>query len=75
MNTPAPVTLDQVSYTWIETRREVGRRDGFALRAGAGNRIEIKSLTTNDWLTLSLPRGALAHTTAEARDLELSAPC
>ena len=81
---PAPIALDQVPAEWIELRREIIQRDGYALRAGDGNSIEVKSLTpreqmaerdplrTNAWCPLALPGGAVNFRTAEDRDAVLS---
>jgi hypothetical protein len=48
--------------------REIVQRDGQPVRAGACNSIEVKSLTTNQWLLLQLPNGAKHFATPEARD-------
>jgi len=79
MKTPAPITIAEITSEWTELRREVIRREGYALRAGqfgtdlAGEpfSIELKSLTTNDWGAIVLPGGALAFTTAADRDAVL----
>lgn len=73
MNAPAPIYLDQISPEWIAERREVIRRDGYAVRAGEGNTIELKSLTTNRWCVLTLPGGALAFAILLERDAVLHA--
>ena len=78
MNAPllkgAPVTAAECDGDWIRDRREVIRRDGYALRAGtaeAGPTIEIKSLTTNEWLFLMLPNEATCFVAAVDRDAVL----
>lgn len=81
----APVTLAQLPEDWIAERREVVVREGYALRAGAGATIEIKSLTLtvqlavddplkrNQWLRLALPDNAPAFATDADRDAVLTA--
>ncbi len=67
----APVLQAQLSdipADWPATVREIVQRDGQPVRAGAGNSIQVKSLTTNQWLCLQLPNGAKHFATAEARD-------
>lgn len=64
----APIARSQLPEGWIEERREVIQREGYALRAGAGATIEIKSLHTNEWLRLPLPDKAPAFTTEAERD-------
>ena len=60
--------LSDIPADWPATVREIVRRDGQAVRAGAGNSIEVKSLNTNQWLCLQLPNGAKHFATPEARD-------
>ncbi len=73
MTAPAPIALDQVTPQWIEERREIVVRDGFALRAGAPRRtIEIKSLRTNEWCVLTLPGGAFEFVELADRDAVLA---
>lgn len=75
-----PVTAERCDAEWIETRREVIARDGYASRAGevgvdlAGTpyTIEIKSLTTNEWGRLTLPGGSTEFTSATERDAVLT---
>jgi hypothetical protein len=69
--TVAPIARDQLPEGWIEERREVIQREGYALRAGEGATIEIKSLTTNEWLRLALLDKATAFTTEAERDVVL----
>ena len=71
MITVAPIARDQLPEGWIEERREVIQREGYALRAGEGATIEIKSLTTNEWLRLALLDKATAFTTEAERDVVL----
>lgn len=68
MSTPPPIAIDQITPEWIAERREIILREGRAVRAGAGNRIEVKSLTDNRWYCLTLPGGALAFTLELERD-------
>ena len=65
------IARDQLPEGWIEERREVIQREGYALRAGEGATIEIKSLTTNEWLRLALLDKATAFTTEAERDVVL----
>jgi hypothetical protein len=67
-----PITRALLPEGWIAERREVIQREGYALRAGAGASIEIKSLTTNEWLRLALPDKAPAFTTEAERDAVLA---
>lgn len=71
MSAVPPITLDQITPEWVAERRAIIERDGHATRAGKGARIEIKSLTTNQWYWLVLPGGASAFTTETARDAVL----
>jgi hypothetical protein len=69
---------------WIEMRRAAIRRDGHAVRAGAGNSIELKSLTPrerlaewdplrlNAWVPICLPGGSGSFATTEDRDAVLA---
>ena len=57
-----PITFADLPPEWIEERREIVARDGYALRAGCGLNIEVKSLTTNRWLLLPLPGKASGFT-------------
>ena len=74
------VTLSAFTPEWILDRRAVVVRDGYALRpgqlgcdrAGVPYTIEIKSLTTNEWLRLALPGGAENFENLAARDLVLA---
>ena len=71
---------------WLEERRVIIARGGYAVRAGAGVRghtIEVKSLTphdqlaaedplrTNVWCVLALPEGAREFADARDRDAVL----
>lgn len=71
MTTVDAIARDQLPEGWIEARREVIQREGYALRAGDGATIEIKSLTTNEWLRLALLDKATAFTTEAERDVVL----
>lgn len=72
MIAPNAIAAAQLPEGWIAERRELIVRDGYATRAGENAcTIEIKSLTTNEWLLLMLPGGALSFTTAEDRDAVL----
>lgn len=64
--------LSDIPADWPATVREIVQRDGQPVRAGAGNSIEVKSLTTNQWHALQLPNGAKSFATPEARDAILS---
>jgi hypothetical protein len=64
--------LTDIPADWPALVREIVRRDGQAVRAGAGNSIEVKSLTTNQWLCLQLPGGAKSFATPEVRDAILA---
>ena len=71
----APTLQAQVTdipADWPATVREIAQRCGQAVRAGACNSIEVKSLTTNQWHALQLPNGAKSFATPEARDAILS---
>jgi hypothetical protein len=72
MITAAPITRDQLPDGWIAERREVIARESYALRAGAGACIEIKSLTTNEWLRLALLDKATAFASETDRDVVLA---
>ena len=72
MITAAPITRAQLPEGWIAERREVIAREGYALRAGAGACIEIKSLTSNEWLRLALLDKTTAFTTEADRDAVLA---
>jgi hypothetical protein len=51
-----PITFDQIPDEWIEERREVIARDGFAVRAcAASNNIEVQSQRTGEWMLFRLP--------------------
>lgn len=75
----APINADSCDAEWIETRRAIIARDGYAARAGevgvdlAGTpyTIELKSLTTNEWGRLTLPGGGTVFATAADRDAVL----
>ncbi len=69
---PPAITIAQIDEPWIDDRREVIIRDGYATQAGAGCSIEIKSLQPdNAWRTLALPGGAISFTTEADRDAVL----
>ena len=72
MNPAALITRDQLPEGWIAERREVIAREGYALRAGAGACIEIKSLITNEWLRLALLDKATAFASEADRDAVLA---
>jgi hypothetical protein len=67
------ITFADLPPEWIEERREIVARDGYALRAGATFTIEVKSLTTNRWLLLPLPGKACGFTDAAQLALALAA--
>lgn len=67
-----PITRAELPEGWIAERREIVQREGYALRASAGASIEIKSLTTNEWLRLALPEKAPSFATAAERDAVLA---
>jgi hypothetical protein len=66
------IRLDEVPADWPGTVREIAVRTGQAVRAGANNTIEVKSLTTNRWCILQLPGGGGAFVTAADRDAVLA---
>ncbi len=75
MKTLPYLTRADVPTDWIEERRVLIARDGFALRAGPLGRIEIKTQrpapTVNTWVTLTLPGGALGFVKDADRDAVL----
>ena len=79
MNAKQPATLAQCDKEWIDVRREVIVRDGYATRAGevgvdlagAPYTIELKSLTTNEWGRLMLSGETTVFATAADRDAVL----
>lgn len=83
MNAPPPITRAQLPEDWVEVRRVIIHRDGYAIRPGGGNTIEIKSITPreqmaaedplrlNVWIPISLAGGAVAFTSTEDRDAVL----
>lgn len=86
MNTPlkgAPVTAAECNADWIKVRREIIHREGYAMRAGANNTIELKSLTPfeqlaawdplriNQWVPIALPNEAIVFASAADRDAVL----
>lgn len=69
MTAPAlQARLTDIPADWPATVREIAQRDGQPVRAGAGNSIQVKSLTTNQWLTLQLPNGAKSFAHEADRD-------
>jgi hypothetical protein len=81
MNPPLkgqPVTAADCDAEWIALRREIVTREGRAVRAGAGNSIDVATLRPGDaWATLTLPNEATQFTTAAERDavlLQLQTP-
>ncbi len=69
-----PVTADSIPPEWTEIVREIITRDGNAVRASALSPIiEVKSLTTNRWHSLSLPGGGTAFTSYGDRNAVLNA--
>jgi hypothetical protein len=75
-----PVAAAAIDPEWVEVRRDILRRFGFPVRAAAGARIEIRSLTPpehlsahdrlkmNPWCFLHLPDGAPSFATDADRD-------
>jgi len=47
-------------------------RDGYATRAGLDLTIEVKSLTTNEWLPLTLPGDSIRFVSSTDRDAVLA---
>lgn len=73
MTVPAlEAQLTDIPADWPATVREIARREGQPVRAGAANSIEVKSLTDNQWRTLLLPNGAKGFATEADRDAILS---
>lgn len=66
-----PVTVADVSDSWIQERREIIVREGYALRPGLDLTIEVKSLTTNEWLPLTLPGDTIRFVSSAERDAVL----
>lgn len=70
----SPIRHAELPDGWIDDRRTVIRREGFAIRPHAAlPRIEIKSLRTNEWLAVGLPGNAPGFASAQDRDLVLAA--
>lgn len=67
------IAAAEIPADWIEERRQVAFRDGHALQEGPANSIQIQSIRTGEWLTLTLPNNAKAFHTAEERDQVLAA--
>lgn len=66
-------TADEITPEWIDTIQEIIERTGMArARAAAGNRIELKSLSDNQWRSLVLEGTRPAFATAEDRDTVLA---
>lgn len=68
----APIPASAVPPEWIAGVAAALRRDGQAIRAGAGCTIEVQSINTGRWMPLMLPgngstfvseadRGAVLH--------------
>ncbi len=90
MNTPVPtlrgdpIPAAACTDDWLAERRALIARAGYALRAGAGLTIEIKTLTpieqmaghdrlrVNQWLALQLPADAACFATEQDRDAVLA---
>ena len=68
-----PIAFAELTAEWLEERREVIARDGYALREGPAFTVEIKSLTNNRWLTLPLPGKAVGFVNVEELRLALAA--
>lgn len=67
-----PVRAADVPPEWIAERRGIILREGFATRGRAETRtIEVKSLTQDLWLKLTLPNGGYEFATAADRDAVL----
>lgn len=78
-----PSTAAMCNDAWVAERRTIIRRDGYPVRAGVGNTIELKTLTPreklaewdplriNAWAALMLPGGTGQFATAEDRDAVL----
>lgn len=67
-----PVALASLPDDWIETVREIVRRDGVAVRAGFGACIEVQSINTGEFYPLLLPGGGVAFASAGERDEALA---
>jgi len=57
---------------WIGMLREIVQRDGQAVRSGAGNSIEARSLRTNEWMPIRLPDGTTEFPSTTERDQALA---
>jgi hypothetical protein len=68
-----PIAYAELPPEWVEERREVIVRDGYALREGPSFTVDIKSLTSNRWLTLPLPGKAVGFVSAAELRLALAA--
>ncbi|QYM80253.1 hypothetical protein K0B96_06470 [Horticoccus luteus] len=68
---PPPVTAASLMPEWIALVREIARREGHAVRAGAGNTIEVQSINTGVFHPIAMPTGATEFTTAAERDFVL----
>jgi hypothetical protein len=68
----APVTAGEIDDTWIAERREIILRDGYALRAGAGNTIEANRYHDGNWRVITLPNEATTFVTETDRDAVLA---
>ena len=68
-----PIAYAELPAEWVDERREVIAREGYALREGSAFSVEIKSLTNNRWLTLPLPGKASGFTDAQQLALALAA--
>ncbi len=69
----APASAADVSDDWCDKVREILRRDGYAVRGRSDTvMIEVKSLTTNAWHSLSLPTGATSFISLGDRDIVLA---
>jgi hypothetical protein len=67
-----PVTSADVSDEWICIVAGILRRDGHAIRGGAGNTLEVQHPNRPDeWGKVMLPSNGFDFVTAEERDLVL----
>lgn len=66
--TIVPITAAEILPHWPAAVRQAARRDGVAIRAGAGNSIEAQSINTGEWMPILLKNGGTAFATAEDRD-------
>ena len=67
----SPVRATDIPEEWIELVGEIIRRDGQAMRAGAGCCIEVQSINTGEFQPMGLPAGGTAFVNQAERDLVL----